>query len=648
MQRLILEFAVRAALIGMSTAAVLRLLRVKSAGARHAAWAGVLVLMLLLPAWTAWGPRASLPVLPAATVAVASSTTMVSTIAPQWSFEGSPHAIEPAPQAFIWRSWMTLAGIYLAGVLVLLMRLAMGTWRARALVVQAVRYDGRLTSGSCAAPVTVGWLRPSVILPETWRTWPQQQLDAVLTHEGEHVRRRDPLVQWVALLNRAIFWFHPLAWWLERTLSALAEEACDAAVLERGCNPLDYSCYLLEMARSIEQMGMRVNSIGMAMPGSSLPQRIRQIVGRGPAPRLTRARTLCLASVCVMVSGIFAAATMDRRQSPPEPPAPPAAPAPPAPPAFAATAAAAPLPPLPPVSPAPPSFALTDAPVPLAPQAPAPRMPPPPPPVALMDAPAPLTPQTPTPRMPPPPPVALMDAPAPLTPQTPAPRMPPPPPPAPPQKDRLIVFYFDLRGMPTDAQARAIAAAIEFGPRQIASGGLVAVMSWDGGRLRILQDFTSDRNRLVNVLQHLPVDSRGAVDAGQQVDGLRSAAEMLGKLPNKKNLVYFASQIRSDPAQLQPAIDAAVRGDVAFFPIDVAAPYRLAAEDVISVSMGDDARFGGTYTIRPDGMISIPLLGDVRAAGLTVKEMESAINSRALRLIKTPRSAVNVLTQHGK
>ena len=37
----------------------------------------------------------------------------------------------------------------------------------------------------------------------------------VLAHEGEHARQRDPLIVALALLNRAVFWFHPLAWWLE-------------------------------------------------------------------------------------------------------------------------------------------------------------------------------------------------------------------------------------------------------------------------------------------------------------------------------------------------------------------------------------------------------------------------------------------------
>ena len=70
------------------------------------------------------------------------------------------------------------------------------------LLQRAALRDGRYISAACAAPVTVGWLHPTVILPEGWRQWSQAQLGAVLTHECEHARRRDPLVQWLALLNR--------------------------------------------------------------------------------------------------------------------------------------------------------------------------------------------------------------------------------------------------------------------------------------------------------------------------------------------------------------------------------------------------------------------------------------------------------------
>jgi TonB family protein len=154
-----------------------------------------------------------------------------------------------------------------------------------------------------------------VILPECWRRWPQAQLNAVLTHEDEHARRRDPLVQWLALLNRAVFWFHPLAWWLELRLSALAEEACDAAVLARGHDPFEYSEYLLQIARAVQQTGSRVSVVGMAMPGAFLPQRIRRILEGRPAQRISRMRMACVATACAVVSTVFTAGAMDRAQA---------------------------------------------------------------------------------------------------------------------------------------------------------------------------------------------------------------------------------------------------------------------------------------------------------------------------------------------
>jgi hypothetical protein len=67
--------------------------------------------------------------------------------------------------------------------------------------------------------MTVGLLKPTVILPTTWLQWSPADRAAVLDHEEEHVRRHDPLILLIALINRAVFWFHPLAWWLHRQIA---------------------------------------------------------------------------------------------------------------------------------------------------------------------------------------------------------------------------------------------------------------------------------------------------------------------------------------------------------------------------------------------------------------------------------------------
>jgi TonB family protein len=317
MQNLILECAVRASLIAICTGAVLHILGVKAARVRHAVWASVVVLMLALPVWTAWGPRAVVRVLKPATAPTVSRSTISKDTSSAQALPQAFHAAMPNPPvrslAWNWRS--CLSGVYLLGFCALLARLATGTVRAHMLVRRAAHCEGRLTSDSCAAPVTVGCLNPTVILPECWRRWPQAQLNAVLTHEGEHARRRDPLVQWLALLNRAVFWFHPLAWWLEFRLSALAEEACDDAVLARGHDPFEYSEYLLQIARAMQRTGARVNVMGMAMPGAFLPQRIGRILEERPAQRISRGRMISVAAACAVVAAVFSAGTMDRAQA---------------------------------------------------------------------------------------------------------------------------------------------------------------------------------------------------------------------------------------------------------------------------------------------------------------------------------------------
>jgi len=325
----ILEWSVRAALIAAGTAAVLSMLRVRSAAARHAAWTVVLVAMLALPAWNTWGPRAVLPVLPAARPAAAMDGNAMPDLAPaetglaaqaptgpRAAAEGPFLPVAAARPARVWNWEWAALGVYLAGFGVMFLRLAAGTLRARTLVRRAAQQNtpdahGVRASAECAAPLTVGWLRPVVVLPEDWKRWPAAELDAVLTHEREHARRRDPLVQWLALLNRCVFWFHPLSWWLERKLSALAEHACDEAVLRRGHDPRDYSEYLIELARSVQRAGARMPVWGAAMHRSALSARIHRILQGGTPPPPSRRRAAIAAILCGLTIAVFAACKLE-------------------------------------------------------------------------------------------------------------------------------------------------------------------------------------------------------------------------------------------------------------------------------------------------------------------------------------------------
>jgi beta-lactamase regulating signal transducer with metallopeptidase domain len=131
---------------------------------------------------------------------------------------------------------LAIAGVYAAIALLFLLRLAAGYVRARRLVKSSRPIETNLReSDVLRVPIAIGFFQPRILLPSEWREWPPHKPRAVLAHERAHVRRGDWAVAVFARVNRAIYWFHPLAWWLERKINLLAEQACDdAAVIATG------------------------------------------------------------------------------------------------------------------------------------------------------------------------------------------------------------------------------------------------------------------------------------------------------------------------------------------------------------------------------------------------------------------------------
>jgi beta-lactamase regulating signal transducer with metallopeptidase domain len=138
--------------------------------------------------------------------------------------------------------------VWLAGVLIVGVRLAIGLWTLRRLRRTAAPWpEGAavarhlLGEGVAArtaivlqpnvdAPVTYGLLRPLVALPPDAPQWPASDLRRALIHELEHVRRADWATQVFAQVVCALYWFHPLVWVAARRLRLAMEQACDDAV----------------------------------------------------------------------------------------------------------------------------------------------------------------------------------------------------------------------------------------------------------------------------------------------------------------------------------------------------------------------------------------------------------------------------------
>src|SRR6185437_11329607 len=190
---------------------------------------------------------------------------------------------------------------------------------------------------------------------------------------------------------------------------------------------------------------------------------------------------------------------------------------------------------------------------------------------------------------------------------------------------RLIALYFDLTAMPPDDKLRALEAAQKFIRTQMTSSDLVSIMRYGGSSVDVLQDFTDDHNRLLSILETLIVgenqqseditDDADTADTGaafgqdsgefnlfntdRQLSALQTAAKMLGRLSEKKVLVYFASGMTlhgiDNQAQLHATIDDAIRSGVSFWPIDARGLVAQAPlGDATQGSPGNSAMYSGT------------------------------------------------------
>jgi VWFA-related protein len=189
---------------------------------------------------------------------------------------------------------------------------------------------------------------------------------------------------------------------------------------------------------------------------------------------------------------------------------------------------------------------------------------------------------------------------------------------------RLLVLFFDQAGMPVADQIRAQQAALKFVKSQITPSDVVAVMTY-ATSLDVLLDFTADRDALTKAIRGLTASDAGMAngstgddseaDSGaaytqddsefnifntdRQLAALESAVKMLGTLAEKKALVYFASGMTrtgiDNQAQLRATVNAAIRNNVAFYPVDARGLVATAPlGDATQGSPGGQAMYSGS------------------------------------------------------
>jgi len=227
------------------------------------------------------------------------ATTSVASVAAH--VIGSAKLEGVAPRKGLGISWVAVGlGIYFAVTMLFFARLLVGmffSWRLeRASEEIHEREANRLArmracmgglestprlaeTKMLSVPATLGVLHPVILLPTDWREWDEAKLDAILAHEVSHVARRDALTQRLSLIHRAIFWFSPLAWWIDRQITELAEEASDEAALAGGADQARYAETLLGFFAELEAAPGRIHWEGISMAnGCRAERRVERIL----------------------------------------------------------------------------------------------------------------------------------------------------------------------------------------------------------------------------------------------------------------------------------------------------------------------------------------------------------------------------------
>jgi len=170
-----------------------------------------------------------------------------------------------------------IVGLWLLGFGFFLLRLVGGLWWVKQLrmaasplsnpawherVNELARRLGQskpvalLESAIVRVPLTIGWLKPVILLPVGLvNQLSVAEVEALLAHELAHIARRDWLFNLLQAFIEALFYYHPVVWWLSATVRRERENSCDDTALSLTGNRLAYAKALLQVQEMAKARG---------------------------------------------------------------------------------------------------------------------------------------------------------------------------------------------------------------------------------------------------------------------------------------------------------------------------------------------------------------------------------------------------------
>lgn len=223
--------------------------------------------------------------------------------------------------------------LFLIGVGLSLMRLLAGIWLLRREIsrspiireerikrvirqilgdaAQADRITVRV-SRKLQTAATTGIFRPVILLPTCWHSWSDEDLQAVLAHELNHIQCQDCLSTLVAEFVRVLHFYHPLMHWLANRLRLEQELAADAHAARVLGGQKRYLCILAEMALSESAPAPAWPARAFLPSHRTLIRRIEMLRKNPPQERHASRFWRCATMACLGLATVFAVGLRDQ------------------------------------------------------------------------------------------------------------------------------------------------------------------------------------------------------------------------------------------------------------------------------------------------------------------------------------------------